>query len=88
MTGVKVEQMLADVRPEAEATVKTEPGARRHRGQAEGLEAGEDELEARVAQMAAARPSRRRSRCGRVWRSLVESRASDSSCCARKRPIS
>ena len=52
-TGVKVEQMLADVRPEAEATVKT--------GlvldaivAAEGLEAGEDEVQARVAQMAVA----------------------------------
>jgi FKBP-type peptidyl-prolyl cis-trans isomerase (trigger factor) len=53
MTGGKVEQMLADVRPEAEATIKT--------GlvldavvAAENLEAGDDEMRARVDQMAAA----------------------------------
>jgi trigger factor len=52
-TGVKVEQMLADVRPEAEATVKTSLVLDAIVA-AEGLEAGADEVEARVAQMATA----------------------------------
>ena len=52
-TGVKVEQMLADVRPEAEATVKTSLVLDAIVA-AEGLEADEDELQARVAQMAIA----------------------------------
>ena len=53
MTGVKVEQMLADVRPEAEATVKTSLVLDAIVA-AEGLEAGEDEVQTRVAQMATA----------------------------------
>jgi len=53
MSGVKVEQMLADVRPEAEATVKTSLVLDAIAA-AEGLEADEVELEARVAQMATA----------------------------------
>ena len=53
MTGVKVEQMLADVRPEAEMTVKTSLVLDAIVA-AEGLEAGEDEVAARVAQMATA----------------------------------
>lgn len=53
MTGVKVEQMLADVRPEAEMTVKTSLVLDAIVA-AEGLEAGEDEVQVRVAQMATA----------------------------------
>lgn len=53
MTGVKVEQMLADVRPEAEATVKTSLVLDAIVA-SEGLEADEDDVQARVAQMATA----------------------------------